>query len=145
MPALWSLKQRLVPLMRSQRGAGRHLEVPRADPECFGGRDGSVQAEHGHELHRRRSSLASDVDTLARKLGELWRVNLDERRATIWMRSVSRRDDHARDLIVAGLSMRAVCCRWVWGHRHSSALHSWLRISAIVDAEIRLIVDGVSA
>jgi hypothetical protein len=34
--------------------------------------------------------------------GGLWRVNLDERRATIWMRTVSRRDDHARHLIVAG-------------------------------------------
>ena len=32
----------------------------------------------------------------------LWRVNPDERRATIWMRSVSRLGDDARDLIVAG-------------------------------------------
>ena len=33
----------------------------------------------------------------------LWRVNLDERRATIWMRTVSRRLDDARALIVAGV------------------------------------------
>jgi len=32
----------------------------------------------------------------------MWRVNLRERRATIWVRIVSRRDDHARHLIVAG-------------------------------------------
>ena len=32
----------------------------------------------------------------------MWRVNLDERRATIWMRTVSRRVNHARHLIVAG-------------------------------------------
>ena len=35
----------------------------------------------------------------------VWRVNLDERRATIWMRIVSRRADHARDLIVAGAEL----------------------------------------
>jgi len=33
----------------------------------------------------------------------VWRVNLRERRATIWMRSVSRLGDDARHLIVAGL------------------------------------------
>lgn len=33
----------------------------------------------------------------------VWRVNLDERRATIWMRTVSRRLDDARALIVAGV------------------------------------------
>jgi len=34
---------------------------------------------------------------------KVWRVNLRERRATIWMRSVSRLGDDARHLIVAGL------------------------------------------
>lgn len=37
----------------------------------------------------------------SRPLHGLWRVNLAERRATIWMRTVSRRDHHARQLIVA--------------------------------------------
>jgi hypothetical protein len=32
----------------------------------------------------------------------LWRVNLDARGATIWMRTVSRRVDDAAHLIVAG-------------------------------------------
>ena len=32
----------------------------------------------------------------------VWRVNLAERRATIWMRTVSRLGDDARHLIVAG-------------------------------------------
>ncbi len=35
--------------------------------------------------------------------GALWRVNLDARRATIWMRTESRRRDDARPLIVAGV------------------------------------------
>ena len=41
----------------------------------------------------------------------LWRVNLGERRATIWMRTVSRLDDDARHLIVAGRTTQAVDCR----------------------------------
>jgi len=32
----------------------------------------------------------------------MWRVNLPEGRATIWVRTVSRRGDDARGLIVAG-------------------------------------------
>ncbi|MBA3591806.1 hypothetical protein [Methylibium sp.] len=35
--------------------------------------------------------------------GYLWRVNLPERRATIWIRTMSRRSDDARHLIVAGV------------------------------------------
>ena len=67
-------------------------------------------------------------DALRVKIREdavVWRVNLDERRATIWMRTVSRRGDHARHLIVAGRPMRVVCCRWAWGPGHSSASRSW--------------------
>ena len=41
-------------------------------------------------------------DVIGRMQGALWRVNLAERRATIWMRTVSRRADDARHLIVAG-------------------------------------------
>lgn len=41
----------------------------------------------------------------------MWRVNLGERRATIWMRTVSRLDDDARHLIVAGRTTQAVDCR----------------------------------
>ncbi len=53
---------------------------------------------YGQEVHK---SLGQLPDLLVRRYA-LWRVNLVERRATIWMRTVSRRDDHARDLIVAG-------------------------------------------
>jgi transposase len=41
----------------------------------------------------------------------VWRVNLGERRATIWMRTVSRLGDDARHLIDAGRTTRAVDCR----------------------------------
>lgn len=46
--------------------------------------------------------VASIHATIERVFWWVWRVNLDERRATIWMRTVSRRVNHARHLIVAG-------------------------------------------
>jgi IS5 family transposase len=54
-----------------------------------------IKRQFGHVKVRYRG-LAKNTAQL------LWRVNLAERRATIWMRTVSRRDHHARQLIVAG-------------------------------------------
>jgi len=48
-----------------------------------------------------RLALADDALLDAARLWVL-RGNLDERRPTIWMRTVSRRSDDARHLIVAG-------------------------------------------
>ncbi len=53
----------------------------------------------------RVGQAAKRIGVTPRQLERLlmWRVNLDERRATIWMRTVSRRLDDARPLIVAGV------------------------------------------
>ena len=50
--------------------------------------------------------IMSLAENIARRQS-LWRVNLDERRATIWMRTVSRRLDHARHLFVVRMAYSA--------------------------------------
>ncbi len=48
-----------------------------------------------------RDSIVADLETLRLHVmaGALWRVNLNERRATIWMRTVSRLVHDARPLL----------------------------------------------
>jgi len=60
-------------------------------------------AEHMPASHRAHLEWTpAKLIAWGERIGAVWRVNLPEGRATIWMRTVSRRGDDARHLFVAG-------------------------------------------
>ncbi|MBA3599101.1 MAG: hypothetical protein H0W40_17260 [Methylibium sp.] len=77
------------------------FELARLKAWRFGAKTEAMNAEQRQMFDE---AMAEDQASLeAQLLALLWRVNLPERRATIWIRTMSRRSDDARHLIVAGV------------------------------------------
>jgi hypothetical protein len=101
------IKDEVVPPQSLDKN-GESLEGARAD--AAGKPMPAGQAQWLENFSPTNAYLISS-EVLGAELLLVWRVNLGERRATIWMRTVSRLGDDARHLIVAGRTTRAVDCR----------------------------------